>query len=769
MTGPGFVSGEDFVAARISIDVPTEGLASLRELTQEIERFRTNTESASRTADSFTQYLKASAEAAEHAASAQQGLVAQLQQMAEVQQRIASGSATSGGVPVPQGHVDPFASSPVGKGGAAPPTTPDATQQVEALRARDPRAYLNQQSAIGNVRPGDITGGSPAEIQQASERVAAREQTNAQRQQENPAALPTPKGGDPATGMISQAAGLAKTVMGAGAPGGSVQGILAAGAQVAGTAAASAAAPNGILAGLGMGGLAKFAGPVGLGLSAALAGYGLTQYAGEELQNYKNMGSIRGGGAMQGMGYEMSIRAMAMDPFLTNEQSRQIIQSALSEGYTGQTFDTVTKFIASNLKDLNMSVGESVKLLRTNVNEGGESIAGLAANLATLKEAAKTGVTTMPELQATYGTASEALIKGAGVSGPQAGQAGLAAAEMFKDSLVLKGKGGDLVNQLATSPTGQMAAFTLSGTPVPRGALPGTLFERTGDGGMAATSGMLKRIAQMAQQGSGGDEANGAYLFQMYMARLVNVQLDRAQAAEWYHMLINGQDPVAEGQREAQKDTQNATKVQWRSPLDSAGGTLYDIGKQLVDVPRSEFNLITSALGGKGWDDVKRRFGDVKNALSGQDIISGKGTAAHVPMMDRIIDAYGPGGIEILDENQKAIAFSGNNRAQLQALSEGKYTWREKGTQGPGTKLSDTPLEGDLKTLLAQGKQPVNVQGSVTLDLTPEARRALTPQGGSNVIQLTPHERQSNAGYGNARPNNAAPGEGPMTRGRSGW
>ena len=249
--------------------------------------------SASRTADSFTQYLRASAEAAEHAASAQQGLVAQLQKMADVQQRIASGSATSGGVLVPQGHVDPFASSPVGKGGAAPPTTPDATQQVEALRARDPRAYLNQQSAIGNVRPGDITGGSPAEIQQASERVAAREQTNAQRQQENPAALPTPKGGDPATGMISQAAGLAKTVMGAGAPGGSVQGILAAGAQVAGTAAASAAAPNGILAGLGMGGLAKFAGPVGLGLSAALAGYGLTQYAGEELQNYKNMGCYK--------------------------------------------------------------------------------------------------------------------------------------------------------------------------------------------------------------------------------------------------------------------------------------------------------------------------------------------------------------------------------------------------------------------------------------------------------------------------------------------
>ena len=1486
--GGGFQFGEDYVAARISIDVPTEGLASLRELSQEIERFRTNTESASRTADNFAQYLKASAEAAEHAASAQQGLVAQLQQMAEVQQRIASGSATSGGIGVPQGHVDPFASSPTGKGGAAPQTTPSADQQVEALRARDPRAYLNQQSAIGNVRPGDITGGSPAEIAQATERVAAREQAITQHHQENPGALPTPRGG---AGMLNQATGLAQAAMGAMSPGGSTQGILNAGASMAGALGSSEAA-GGLMGALGMGGLAKFAGPVGMSLAAVAAGYGLTQFGGEEIQKYANMGSVRGGGAMQGMGYEMSIRAqpltslvltpdgwikmgeitpgttviagdgtattvlgiydhgvrdvyevtfedggttrctldhlwkvytrgheprvmrfedmlfgkrrnerglrkkdgrprygvplpgpiqfpakdlpidpytlglllgdgsfghgfveitcfeseifemvlpegcsviertspaamgrgkfyfrglgrgipnplvsalkelglmnkttkdkfipdvylqgsveqrfsllqglidtdgsigstdgrvaftntsrqliegvralvlslggkcytstrsgywssprgsrvwsgesfrlgiclpsdlgpparlprkaanyrrntlktrqsstrkivsaemvtkeecrciyvehpghlyvtddfivthntMAMDPFLTNEQSRQIIQSALSEGYTGQTFDTVTKFIApqplsspvltpagwrkmgelavgdlvigadglprpilgiqdwgaqevfelkfhdgtsarssidhrwlvycttrscgpkvktlrdimekpitfntgkgpqprhrvplaapvtflpettlpldpyllglllgdgsfscsigrgqiklaacikedeyefnlpdgviatrivklndptryqssyhfgvsqgvkinprgrtvnpmkvilqdlgllglttpdkfipeqylfasvqdrvallqglidtdgcisrdgkvsfsntsplliqgvtelvrslggmatvswktpkpghpwgsrapiaqigirfppgiiparlprkaeryrpslttdrraskaivsiesvgyeacrcisvseegpdglyvtegytvthnSNLKDMNLSVGDSVKLLRTNVNEGGQSIAGLASSMALLKEASKTGATSLPELQASYASGTEAMIRGGGLSGPQASQAMLTLNNVWKDDQTLKLKAGEIVSGLSTSPQGQMAAMTLSGTPIPAGALPGTLFERMPDGGQAATFGMLKRIAQMAQQGSRGDEANGANLFQMYMARFANVQLDRAEARKMYLDLLSGKNPLEEGKREAQKAVENATRPQWRSPLEVMGGTLYDVGKQITDIPRSEFNLATSILGGKGWDDVKRRFGDVETALSGQDMVTGKGNARHIPMMDRIVDAYGTGGIEILDEKGRAIAFNQTNNAQLQALSQGKYTWRPKGAEGPGTKLSDTPMQGNIKEQMAAGGgQSVNVAGSVTLDLTPEARRALTPQGGTNVIQLTPHERQSNAGYGNARPNNAAPGETAMTRGRSGW
>lgn len=760
-TGGGIEHGDDFVAARLSIDVPTEGLASLRELTSEIERFRVNVESANRTGDNFTAYLKASAEAAEHATGAYQNLVAQLQRVSEVQQRISTGAPVAGG-----GGLDPFAGVQHGRGGAIPTTVvPDASAQIAELNARDPRTYLNMQAARGNLQSGDVGGGSSAEIRQAADQVAARDQAATIQHQQNPPALPTPRGGPDLAGLggrIGQASGLAQQVMGEMQAGGSMQGMLAAGANIA----SSAAAAGGVNGAAALSGLSRFAGPVGLGLTAAMAGYGLAQKGGEIVQGYANMGSVRGGGAMEGMGYEASIRAMAMNPFLTTEQSRQIIMGALTEGYSGQTFDSVTKFMASNLTDMNLSVSKSVELLRTNVNEGGQSIAGLASNLAVLKQASQTGAMSLPDTVANFESTSGALVK-AGVGGPQAAQAATVAGQMWNDSQVLKGKGGDLLAQMASSPGGQATAFALSGTPMPAGALPGTLFARTGDGGLSATNGMLKRFAQIAHNANPRDALNGAKMFQMLIGQ-TGMQLDFPQAQEMYLDLLSGKNPLEEGKQEAQQALKDATRPQWRSPLEIMGGTLYDVGKQLTDIPRSEFNLATSILGGKGWDDVKRRFGDVKTALSGQDMVTGKGNARHIPMMDRIVDAYGPGGIEILDEKNRAIAFDQTNGAQLQGLSEGKYTWRPKGAQGQGTKLSDTPMEGNIKELMAQGKQPVSVQGSVTLDLTPEARRALTPQGGTNV-QLTPHERQANMGYGDARPNNAPPGEGTITRGRSGW
>ncbi|HRD16942.1 MAG TPA: hypothetical protein PK181_08955, partial [Methanothrix soehngenii] len=422
----------------------------------------------------------------------------------------------------------------------------------------------------------------------------------------------------------------------------------------------------------GLGGaLAGLINPVSLGLTGALAGYGLTQFAGEELQGYKNMGSIRGGGAMQGMGYEMSIRAMAMDPFLTTEQSRQVIQSALSEGYTGQTFDTVTKFIASNIKEMNMSVNDSVKLLRTNVNEGGESIAGLASSLAVLKEASKTGATSLPELQASYASGTEAMIKGGGISGPQASQAMLTLNDVWKGDQTLKLKAGEIVSGLSTSPQGQMAAFTLSGTPLPPGALPGTLFERSGDGGRAATFGMLKRIAQMAQQGSGGDEANGAWLFQMYLQRIANIQLDRAEARKMYLDLISGRDPLAEGEKEAKKDVQNATKTQGRSFWESLGGTFQDFGKgagrDIIEGGKALFKGSEAIFSGQDVPGAIDQFGKFWSGLNRVE----KGGHYHSTIMDSIVAQYGPKGIEVLDENNKAMTLDQNNKGQMQALSEG--------------------------------------------------------------------------------------------------
>ena len=52
--GGGFQYGDDFVAARVSIDIPTEGIAGLREITQEMDRFRTSVEAANRSSDTFS-------------------------------------------------------------------------------------------------------------------------------------------------------------------------------------------------------------------------------------------------------------------------------------------------------------------------------------------------------------------------------------------------------------------------------------------------------------------------------------------------------------------------------------------------------------------------------------------------------------------------------------------------------------------------------------------------------------------------------------------
>jgi hypothetical protein len=54
-SGSSFEYGDDFVAARLSIDIPTEGSNSMRELTQEVERFRVGVEVAARSQDNFVE------------------------------------------------------------------------------------------------------------------------------------------------------------------------------------------------------------------------------------------------------------------------------------------------------------------------------------------------------------------------------------------------------------------------------------------------------------------------------------------------------------------------------------------------------------------------------------------------------------------------------------------------------------------------------------------------------------------------------------------
>ena len=67
--GSGFEYGENTVAARLSIDIPTEGVQSLREITQEISRFRTEMEAAARSQGDFIGFFQTLPSIASQAAS----------------------------------------------------------------------------------------------------------------------------------------------------------------------------------------------------------------------------------------------------------------------------------------------------------------------------------------------------------------------------------------------------------------------------------------------------------------------------------------------------------------------------------------------------------------------------------------------------------------------------------------------------------------------------------------------------------------------------
>lgn len=773
--GAQFQQGEDFVAARLSIEIPTDGIASLRELTQEIERFRVGAESAGRAQDNFVQYLSQSAEAAERSSEAMDNLVAQMQRISELADMMGPGGFD---VNVPQGYTDPFSGVEAGLG-RAPSSTAEAQSQIDALRESDPRAYMNMQAARGNLRTGDIPAGSPdmAQLQEAANRVHVREAENARRLAQNPAAGPTPRGGGGILGGLTMGAagvGLAHQVMnemgsgegggglgallGAGSVGGAVSGLMS---RIGG----SAAAPGGLQGGA-LAGLAGRVGMAGLGLTAGLAGYGMLQQGGEMYQSYKNQGMVRGGGFAEGVSNEMSARIMAMDPFLSTDQSRQVIQAALTEGYTGKAHDMVTSFIASNLKEMNLSVAESVELLRKNVEEGGQSIEGLAMELSVIKGLSQDGARSMSDRMAGFAGVSSALID-AGVPGPTAGRAAMIAGEVWSDDQNLKGAFEHIVAGLSSSPQGQAMALALSGTTRPAGVMPGTEFARMDDGGNQATMAMLKRFAQDSMRQARGDFLNAARIFQQRLAG-AGQQINMTTAQNMLEKLLSGEDFVGSATADVEQEISEQTTVQNRHPgsalLGGIVSTIATTASGIKDTVATAGTAIADAWNGEG-GRIWGRFRELDERQKDRAAAVRSAFAPHnVPMMDKVIDQYGHSGFEVLDGDGNVVNYNPWNRKTMEGLSSGDYTLRARGSQGAGTPLSQVAQSGGLG---GGSTARTEVSGTLRIEMDPSAQRSGLRAPSS--VQLTPHEERANAGYGGATPNNAPPGEGPLTRGRRGW
>lgn len=782
--GGGFETGSDFVAAKVSVDVDGQGISSLREMSQEIDRLRTSTEAASRTGASFVSYIQQITQAAKQATEAHRDLSAQLERTAEMQSR---GAATSGGSSqaltssrlAPGGYVDPWSGMGAGMGGSRSPSPSDVQAQIDPTRQLDPRKYLNAQAGRYNLQPGDLPS-SPGQADWGSHanRVAERDRAVGQQQRATSPAQasggsqsgePEPSGGGgggmgSTLGRYSGYGRLASNIASEMAPGGGSWGGMGRALQgglrglgkhlsgaAAGTGAdtAVAAASGGAEAAEGMGIGALAAGAAGVG-GVALGGLAALEKGGSMYQGYKNMGLIRGQGAGAGAGDEAAIRTMALNPFLTTEQSRSIIMAGLTEGYSGKQFDSVTNFMADNLKNMNISVADSVGMLRKNVNEGGQSITGLAASLGVLKNLAAGGsAMSLPDMVNNFQQTSDSLITG-GMSGGSAAQSAIQGMGVFGDDQVLKGSFNADQSQAGTAMGGVMLrAFGNADTP------PGLNPEAT--------------AMFLGDQGSGPGEATGqAYLktyqqaFSTPMSRrpasrtnvepynaLVRFRILMSQrfpnnpagksldaAKDLAGKLAGGQNPFASGAKaaasaEGQVDGGQGPWSDFTGGLENMGTTLVDAGKMFI-------------AGIKGNDVAFNNARD--DSLKSNDNANYRMNAdASNSVMNNVIDQIGANNVQVGSGNDWS-ALSGSKQ-QMADLAGGKLKWRQ-GSSGDGLTLAQTPGMGSVTP--SSGGQ-TNVQFSpaqVQITVKSDGSASVSP----NPLSL--NAQQVNSGQGTATANN---------------
>ena len=244
--------------------------------------------------------------------------------------------------------------------------------------------------------------------------------------------------------------------------------------QLAEQLRARAAGMSGKLGGMArLAPLARGAGVVGAGVAGVAAINAGIQKTGEWAHDMQGTGVQMGGGFNEGLAFESSIRTMAMNPFISTEQSRRIMQEALQSGYTGKEFDTMTDFMAENLKQMNMEAAESMKLLQQNVLKGGQEVESLQAQLS--QNVGMAGETNLSadQINNFFERFSGGLIDQGGEAAPS-GAISQEFSTLYEDNPVLREQGRDLLSgMLMNDPTFQAYFRQQAGAEgIPTSAMP---------------------------------------------------------------------------------------------------------------------------------------------------------------------------------------------------------------------------------------------------------------------------------------------------------
>lgn len=799
--GGSFEHGSDYVAARVSVDVDASGIQTLRELSQEIDRMRTASEAAARSSANFKSYLDAVSQSASTATSMHRELAAQMERTAEMQQRMmgGGGGGASAGLSMsrlaPQSYTDPWAGMGAGMGGVRAPSPSDVQaqiqqQNIDPTRQLDPRKYINAQAGRYNLNPGElpVQNLDEPQLRATADRIDARERQGRE-QEQRVSAPPGQQPGGGLAGHASRYAGLAGNIMNEMAPGGSHAGMLnlaARGMQAAGKSLSGAFRPSGAvaagegsasegggnaiqaaggdLAGSelsgGVSGMLRGAGGAlgagGMVAGGALAGLAAFEKGGSMIQGYKNMGLIRGGGAGQGFGDEMSIRTMALNPFLTTEQSRQIIMAGLTEGYSGKQFDSVTNFMADNLKNMNIQVSDSVQMLRTNVNQGQQSVMGLGASLAVLKGMAPGSAMSLPDMAQNFQQTNAALVS-QGVPGGMASQESLGGMGVWNgpDTMALKGDFNQIMGSMGSTPQGGALLKAWGGAQTPPGLNPAMTSAYLGQhgGGLGKATGQaLQHIYQMSfrtaaskQKGS-TEYLNSLYIFQKFLAQVSPndpAVSNTDVAMQMVDQLAKGGNPYDEGQK---KRDEVSSQVKSTGIMGSGVNALNVVGSSISDLGKGFAGWMSG--NDTAFENARSDFGKTWSNASYNETAQ-----ASNPVLDNVVGQLGAGSVQVVDSQGNGSPLTGSKQ-QVSDLAAGKLKWRPKGSEGGGYTLQQTPASGDVPGGGGGSKTNVSFDpAQVQITIDNQGKATASP----NPVQLTTNQVQAQAGYGSGTLNNNPP------------
>lgn len=560
---------------------------------------------------------------------------------------------------------------------------------------------------------------------------------------------PSPRGGEQLSRGVESFSDLAQNILQETRPGQSISGTL--GNIAGGLGRAGTSGLGGLLGGGAMGAL----GVAGGAITAGLAGNAAVQAGGAQVQQYANMGSVQGGGVQQGISYEMGIRTMALNPFLTTEQSRQIVMSALSEGYSGDEFESVTDYMTENLTKMNMSVAQSTEILRKNVDEGGQSIQQLGMDLAALKSSTQGGVMSLEERTRIYQQTSGNLVD-MGIQGDQASQQALDALELFEDDRALSGTFANIVGNIS-DPLAHHAGASAG----IRGRDGYMMKQMMGDEGILNESvyQVLWRHANDIHQNAGRDEYDKKRMFNDWL-RSMQMPMDPGDSNALYDRLV--EDTTGTEMQEAEERFEQENYAPQEHETNAVGrglATAGAAGRVLLQGIGDTLGMLNLGLGiedetfasnfSEAYSSTGQEFQNLRNK---QAALKSDG---QIGALAQLNEEFGMGNVEVVDEDGKRVRQGGTGLSQedMEALSSGEYKVSVNGRD---------PVDiRDARNRIAEWHQEDAEQDRLSGKTNVEVEISPTPEL-ENLFRFktrTANQEQANSGFGASTLNNPAPGD----------